>query len=77
MVLLTSFVRRVNEITYRNFSYLDMWDGEIQRRNFFENYASANDFDPLVPDNWYAQPKDKIMSYKVISRNFSEYAGRA
>ena len=45
--------------------YSDMWDGEIKRRKFFENYARANDFDPLAADNWYAQPKDKIMSYKV------------
>ena len=45
--------------------YSDMWDGEIKRRKFFENYARANDFDPLAADSWYAQPKDKIMSYKV------------
>ena len=35
------------------------------RRKFFENYARENDFDPLVPDNWYSQINNKIMSVKV------------
>eukprot|EP00026_Physarum_polycephalum_P000948 Phypoly_transcript_00949.p1 GENE.Phypoly_transcript_00949~~Phypoly_transcript_00949.p1 ORF type:complete len:1118 (+),score=84.56 Phypoly_transcript_00949:49-3402(+) len=46
--------------TYKQYT----WDDEEKRRRFFENYARANDFDPLVPDHWYAQPKDKMMSYK-------------
>jgi hypothetical protein len=52
---------------------LYMWDDEANRRKFFENYASANDFDPLVPDNWYAQPRDKITSYKGAAEVLSFY----
>eukprot|EP00026_Physarum_polycephalum_P003234 Phypoly_transcript_03244.p1 GENE.Phypoly_transcript_03244~~Phypoly_transcript_03244.p1 ORF type:complete len:742 (+),score=88.29 Phypoly_transcript_03244:221-2446(+) len=34
------------------------------RRQFFERYAKENDFDPLVPENWYYQSRDKILAIK-------------
>ena len=38
-----------------------------KRRKFFEDYAEANNFDPLVRENWYSQPTDKIRAAKVIT----------
>jgi hypothetical protein len=35
------------------------------RRKFFENFAAANRFDPLIPRNWYIQSRAKIKEYKV------------
>ena len=46
----------------------ELWNDPISRRKYFENYARANDFDPLVPDNWYSQSKDKIVGMKVIQK---------
>ena len=43
-----------------------MWHKIENRRRFFTTYAKLNSFDPLVPENWYLQPKDKILSDKVI-----------
>eukprot|EP00026_Physarum_polycephalum_P001621 Phypoly_transcript_01623.p1 GENE.Phypoly_transcript_01623~~Phypoly_transcript_01623.p1 ORF type:complete len:1048 (-),score=160.89 Phypoly_transcript_01623:116-2998(-) len=40
------------------------WQKVETRRQFFENYAKDNDFDPLVPENWYSQPRDIIMTIK-------------
>ena len=38
------------------------------RRIFFENYAKQNGFDPLIPDNWYTQPRRTILSTMVRER---------
>lgn len=38
--------------------------GLEKRRQFFEKYASAKGFDPLIANNWYSQPRDKIVKYK-------------
>jgi len=40
------------------------WEAPGNRRRFFESYATHNDFDPLVADNWYQQSISKIMSTK-------------
>lgn len=32
---------------------------------FFENFAKENNFDPLVPTNWYAVSRDRILAAKV------------
>eukprot|EP00026_Physarum_polycephalum_P002695 Phypoly_transcript_02703.p1 GENE.Phypoly_transcript_02703~~Phypoly_transcript_02703.p1 ORF type:complete len:811 (+),score=66.41 Phypoly_transcript_02703:184-2616(+) len=34
------------------------------RRKFFEKYAAAKGFDPLIPNNWYSQPRDKIVKFE-------------
>lgn len=39
---------------------------EEDRRNFFENYAATHKFNPLVPSNWYSQPKERFLSTKVF-----------
>ena len=39
----------------------------MERRRFFENYAKENQFDPLVPTNWYTQPIHRILEFKVCS----------
>jgi hypothetical protein len=49
---------------------IDPWDKSAERRHFFEDYAKENGFDPLIPDNWYSQSRDKIMSTKVVQLEF-------
>eukprot|EP00026_Physarum_polycephalum_P000178 Phypoly_transcript_00178.p1 GENE.Phypoly_transcript_00178~~Phypoly_transcript_00178.p1 ORF type:complete len:1068 (-),score=137.60 Phypoly_transcript_00178:3031-5769(-) len=46
-----------------NASFAPKFSKEYRRR-FFEKYASANGFDPLLASNWYLQPKEKIMATK-------------
>lgn len=46
------------------------WKDRKNRRNFFENYAKENGFDPLVPDNWYKHPYINISQIKVLSNIF-------
>ena len=36
------------------------------RRNFFERFAEARAFDPLVADNWYSIRVDDLMERKVF-----------
>jgi len=43
------------------------------RKNFFVNFAEENAFDPLYPDNWYKQVKEKIMSTKGASTVMLHY----
>lgn len=46
-------------ICVSNYSYLYL--ALRDRKKFFEEYATTNGFDPLVPENWYTQSKEKIM----------------
>jgi hypothetical protein len=43
-----------------------MWGDMKNRRQFFEQYAVVNKFDPLIPNNWYRQAIYKIMLDKVL-----------
>lgn len=45
--------------------FLIGWKDIDSRRLFFENYAKKEGFDPLIPDNWYIQPRTKIADSKV------------
>lgn len=42
------------------------WENRYNRRAFFTQYARANGFDPLVPDNWYAVSKNIVLDGKVF-----------
>lgn len=42
------------------------------RRQVLLNYASQNNFDPLVPHNWYGITREKLLSFTV--REFCIYA---
>ena len=44
---------------------LDYWDDVANRKRFFEDYAVSNGFDSLQPEQWYSQPRWKIMASKV------------
>lgn len=44
----------------------ESWTKNEVGRNFFENYAKANGFDPLKSEDWYSQSKAKIKSQKVF-----------
>ena len=37
----------------------------VNRKKFFESYARANNFDPLNPNQWYAQSPEKLLALKV------------
>eukprot|EP00026_Physarum_polycephalum_P001538 Phypoly_transcript_01540.p1 GENE.Phypoly_transcript_01540~~Phypoly_transcript_01540.p1 ORF type:complete len:1069 (+),score=95.14 Phypoly_transcript_01540:45-3251(+) len=39
-----------------------LWNEASDRRNFFEEYAKANGFDPLTATNWYRQSRERIMA---------------
>eukprot|EP00026_Physarum_polycephalum_P001228 Phypoly_transcript_01229.p1 GENE.Phypoly_transcript_01229~~Phypoly_transcript_01229.p1 ORF type:complete len:1158 (+),score=134.52 Phypoly_transcript_01229:34-3507(+) len=55
---------------------LSSWSELKQRQKFFENYALLNNqFDPLIPNNWYKQPANKIMSTKGIKTVLSYHNG--
>lgn len=51
--------------TFNEFFIIAAYYKVENRRKFFEEYAKKNNFDPLVTENWYSQPYDKIMSTKV------------
>jgi hypothetical protein len=36
------------------------------RRNFVENYAKDNGFDPLIPGNWYSVDIKKSVSSVLV-----------
>eukprot|EP00026_Physarum_polycephalum_P004416 Phypoly_transcript_04435.p1 GENE.Phypoly_transcript_04435~~Phypoly_transcript_04435.p1 ORF type:complete len:688 (+),score=101.45 Phypoly_transcript_04435:123-2066(+) len=40
------------------------WDNPENRKNFFEKYALAHRFDPLHPEEWYAQSHARFTSTK-------------
>jgi len=40
------------------------WFGPQHRRRFFEDFAKAKGFDPLVPKNWYTVSIDTILQTK-------------
>ena len=41
------------------------WGTAEDRRSFFDEYADETNFDPLVPENWYNQSTEQILSKKV------------
>eukprot|EP00026_Physarum_polycephalum_P004684 Phypoly_transcript_04707.p1 GENE.Phypoly_transcript_04707~~Phypoly_transcript_04707.p1 ORF type:complete len:664 (+),score=57.25 Phypoly_transcript_04707:58-2049(+) len=49
-----------NNLALENVS--NVWSKPDNRRSFFEKYAQENKFNPLIPTNWYAQSKAKILS---------------
>jgi len=49
------------------------WKENKNRRLLFEDYAKQNGFDPLHPENWYLQPKHKVMAIKAIYQVIEHY----
>lgn len=45
--------------------YCPEWHEQSRRRQFFEDFAGDNNFDPLDPNNWYSQLRSNIMANKV------------
>lgn len=41
------------------------WRSTNNRKQFFQNFAKDNGFDPNVPENWYRLKKEKLVSAKV------------
>lgn len=41
------------------------WTVEQHRRAFFEDFAVARVFDPLIADNWYLVSAEEILAQKV------------
>eukprot|EP00026_Physarum_polycephalum_P001524 Phypoly_transcript_01526.p1 GENE.Phypoly_transcript_01526~~Phypoly_transcript_01526.p1 ORF type:complete len:780 (-),score=98.01 Phypoly_transcript_01526:986-3034(-) len=39
-----------------------MWNNAEDRRRFFTEYALSRKFDPLIPENWYSEPRERIMA---------------
>lgn len=38
------------------------WGDRGNQRKFFEDFAAANKFDPLIPDNWYTEAAATIQA---------------
>eukprot|EP00026_Physarum_polycephalum_P001329 Phypoly_transcript_01330.p1 GENE.Phypoly_transcript_01330~~Phypoly_transcript_01330.p1 ORF type:complete len:878 (+),score=128.72 Phypoly_transcript_01330:456-3089(+) len=57
-------VRKALRDLFPDLSFQTSWTEESTRRKFFEEYAKQNGFDPLVPDAWYAQSSENILSVK-------------
>ena len=47
----------------------NFWSIWHNRREYFVAYAEENNFDPLVPDNWYLQ-LESVKNYKVYYISF-------
>jgi hypothetical protein len=50
------------------------------RRKLFENYAKIHGFDPEIPENWYQQPKEKILSFagaRSVLRHYKDSIPKA
>lgn len=45
---------------------------EVARREYFEEYAKSNNFDPLNAENWY-QRNDEMLDIKVQTKNLYHY----
>jgi hypothetical protein len=56
-----------------NLVYLDVKYSAFHRKKFFEDYAAANEFDPLVPENWYSQSRQNILASKVYIATKNEH----
>jgi hypothetical protein len=41
------------------------WHDVKNRRKFFDGFAKANGFDPLIPENWYSVNKLDLRNIKV------------
>lgn len=56
------------------------WTNTNNARRFFDDYASANGFDPLITENWYSISTKDIENQKVwldyAVFNSSYYVGR-
>jgi len=48
------------EIGLDSGKFWNMWNDIEERRKCLEKYAKENDFDPLIPENWYLQSREKI-----------------
>jgi exonuclease V gamma subunit len=64
-----SFGQRVSNVIVDVYNLLThgceaVWYEVESRRNFFEKYARDNKFDPLKAENWYKQPRDRILATK-------------
>jgi hypothetical protein len=56
--LLASFSFLVYHILLK-FCLENFWGDINNRKSFFDSYAKKNNFDPLIPENWYMKtPKD-------------------
>jgi hypothetical protein len=42
------------------------WANLQNRRKFFDEFARENNFDPLIPDNWYGISKRQIKNKQVL-----------
>eukprot|EP00026_Physarum_polycephalum_P002048 Phypoly_transcript_02052.p1 GENE.Phypoly_transcript_02052~~Phypoly_transcript_02052.p1 ORF type:complete len:648 (+),score=89.30 Phypoly_transcript_02052:207-2150(+) len=51
------------EVSYESNFSSPSWGDISNRREFFEAYARANKFDPLIPDNWYKQSRKNVLSF--------------
>jgi hypothetical protein len=44
------------------------WQSKETRKLLFEAYATENQFDPLVKENWYSQSRKRVFAFTVWCR---------
>jgi hypothetical protein len=56
-----------NKQLIKKLTYLGgYWARHKNRKQFFDDYARSNGFDPLIARNWHKQPYSKFLTLKVI-----------
>eukprot|EP00026_Physarum_polycephalum_P002929 Phypoly_transcript_02938.p1 GENE.Phypoly_transcript_02938~~Phypoly_transcript_02938.p1 ORF type:complete len:814 (+),score=92.26 Phypoly_transcript_02938:147-2588(+) len=70
----------LNEAYFANVPHF-FWKNEQRRRDFLAQFARNNDFDPLVPDNWYSLSLASILQDKatrsMINQSYNGKLGTA
>jgi len=49
----------------KSYLFTAQWFSKENRINFFATYAKEHSFDPLLPENWYKQSRERITSTNV------------
>eukprot|EP00026_Physarum_polycephalum_P009772 Phypoly_transcript_09908.p1 GENE.Phypoly_transcript_09908~~Phypoly_transcript_09908.p1 ORF type:complete len:313 (+),score=46.93 Phypoly_transcript_09908:110-1048(+) len=51
------------------------WESPKNRKQFFDEFARENNFDPLLPENWYQVTERSVLFYKYSSSVLRYYEG--
>eukprot|EP00026_Physarum_polycephalum_P001070 Phypoly_transcript_01071.p1 GENE.Phypoly_transcript_01071~~Phypoly_transcript_01071.p1 ORF type:complete len:1197 (-),score=193.28 Phypoly_transcript_01071:69-3659(-) len=67
------------ELGIESFKFLTLpkgyWTSEQNRKQFFDEYALAHNFDPLVAANWYSVTKDNLENAGSLSPILEHHSG--
>jgi len=64
-------------VTLSEHIFLGIWEDAASRRKFFENFAKAHKFDPLIAENWYLHSMAKMKESHKGTFQVINYHGRS